>query len=169
MARTSKSAAVAGDPNRNDKPLRYGALSDLVGYHLRRAQARVFDDFMASVAGEGRGAEAGGITPGQFGVLALIDANPGLSQSALARALGIERSTMVEVIDRLEGQSLVARTVSLADRRSYALHLTEAGHALLARLKPVIKRHERHMTADLSDEEVATLIDLLRRIGAPSG
>ena len=66
-----------------------------MGYHLRRAQISFFNDFENSMGGVQ-------ITPGQFGVITLIAANPGLTQSALARAVGIERSTMIAVIDVLE-------------------------------------------------------------------
>jgi DNA-binding MarR family transcriptional regulator len=135
-----------------------GPLDELVGYHLRRAQSRVFDDFLATVGGDG-------VTPGQFGVLVLIEANPGLSQSALAKALGIERSTMVAVIDRLERQGLVRRDPSASDRRSYALAVTAAGDRLLARLWPRVREHERRIAAGLDAGEQAVLIGLLRRIG----
>ena len=66
-----------------------------MGYHLRHAQINFFNDFENSMGGVQ-------ITLGQFGVITLIAANPGLTQSALARAVGIERSTMVAVIDVLE-------------------------------------------------------------------
>ena len=135
----------------------YDILPKLVGYHLRRAQSAVFDDFARTMA-------AHRITPGQFGVLTLIAANPGLSQSALARAIGVERSTMVAVIDRLQARGLVERRPSAADRRSYALGLGAAGRRLLARLKPMVRRHERRVTKRLDDAEVATLIGLLRRL-----
>ena len=135
----------------------YDILPQLVGYHLRRAQGVVFDDFLRTMA-------AHRITPGQFGVLTLIAANPGLSQSALARAIGVERSTMVEVIDRLQARGLVERRPSAADRRSYALGLGAAGRRLLARLKPMVRHHERRVTKRLDDAEVATLIGLLRRL-----
>ncbi len=143
-----------------ERTVDYGMLSGLVGYHLRRAQALVFADFMTEAA-------AFGITPGQFGVLVLIEANAGLTQSALAKALGIERSTMVAVIDRLERQGLVERLGSAQDRRSYALRLSAAGAALLERLKPIVRRHERKIAAGLTAAEAATLIGLLRRIGRP--
>ena len=66
-----------------------------MGYHLRRAQISFFNDFENSMDGVQ-------ITPGQFGVITLITVNSGLTQSALACAVGIERSTMVAVIDVLE-------------------------------------------------------------------
>ena len=135
----------------------YDILPELVGYHLRRAQGVVFDDFLRTMAAQR-------IAPGQFGVLVLIAANPGLSQSALARAVGVERSTMVEVIDRLQARGLVERRPSAADRRSYALGLSAAGRRLLTRLKPMVRRHERRVTKRLDDAEKATLIGLLRRL-----
>ncbi len=136
----------------------YGMLRQLVGYELRRAQARVFADFMGTMADDG-------VTPGQFGVLVLIATNPGSSQSAIAEALGIERSTMVAVIDGLQARGLVVRETAAGDRRSYALRLTRQGAALLARLEPMVRAHERRIAAALSEEEKQALIGLLRRIG----
>lgn len=151
-------APADGTSPADDGGLDFGPLDGLIGYHLRRAQARVFADFMAAMAEDG-------VTPGQFGVLTLIDANSGLSQSSLAKALGIERSTMVEVIDRLEAQGLVARRKSPRDRRSYALDLTDVGRARLADLRPKVRRHEARIAAGLTADEVRVLTALLRRIG----
>ncbi len=158
---------MTADDRRKEKPARdentvYGGmLDDLLGYHLRRAQAAVFADFMRTMA-EDR------ITPGQFGVLVLIDRNPGLNQSALARVLGIERSTMVAVIDGLEDRKLVARQGSVSDRRAKVLSLTRQGKALLAEVKPKVRRHEKRIAADLDAAEVKALIGLLRRVIPPS-
>ena len=66
-----------------------------MGCHLRRSQISFFNDFENSMGGVQ-------ITLGQFGVITLIAVNPGLTQSALARAIGIERSSMIAVIDVLE-------------------------------------------------------------------
>ncbi len=150
-----------GRPTNAHPPLHKGQLGELLGYHLRRAQAAVFADFMRSMAQDR-------ITPGQFGVLVLIESNPGLNQSALARALGIERSTMVAVIDGLEARKLVARQGSVSDRRAKVLSLTERGKALLADVAPKVRRHEKRIAADLNSQEVAALIALLKRVG-PSG
>jgi len=133
-------------------------LDGLFGYQLRRAQARVFADFMRTMADDR-------ITPGQFGVLSLIDGNRGLNQSALAKALGIERSTMVAVISALEDRALVKRGESVSDRRSYALSLTPRGQALLNEIKAKVDRHEKTITAGLDDTEKAVLRELLGKIG----
>jgi DNA-binding MarR family transcriptional regulator len=136
----------------------FDLLPSLIGYHLRRAQISVFNDFVRTMAEQK-------VTPGQFGVLDLISANPGLTQSALARAVGIERSTMVAVIDALETRKLVERRRAPTDRRSYALVLTTEGIALLDRLKPMVLDHEKRIAADLSARERDALISLLKRIG----
>ncbi|MFQ5971270.1 MAG: MarR family winged helix-turn-helix transcriptional regulator [Alphaproteobacteria bacterium] len=133
-------------------------LDRLLGYHLRRAQVAVFGDFMRTMANDR-------ITPGQFGVLTLIDRNPGLNQSALARVLGIERSTMAAVIDGLEDRRLVARHESVSDRRSNTLALTQQGKDLLAEVQPKVRRHEKRIAVGLEPDEVAALIGLLRRVG----
>lgn len=135
----------------------YGILPGLVGYHVRRAQIAVFAEFNRTMAEHQ-------ITPGQFGVLTLIGGNPGLTQSALAKAVGIERSTMVAMIDGLEVRGLVERRDSPKDRRSHALVLSAAGEARLEQLKKLVLRHERQILADLSLEERQTLIGLLSRL-----
>lgn len=142
--------------------LDYGILTGLLGYRLRRSQAEVFRHFAETVG-------ASGISPGQFGVLVLIKENEGLSQSALAKGFGIERSTMVAVIDALEKRGWVKRVASKRDRRSYALSLTKAGRALLERVTPEVEAHERAIAADLSAAEREQLIGLLARIAGGEG
>jgi len=97
-------------------------------------------------------------------VLVLIDRNEGLSQSELGEALGIDRSTMVAVIDRLERRKLVVRAPSPVDRRSYALQLSRDGVALLADITPVVQAHEEAVAQALTSAEQGTLITLLARL-----
>jgi DNA-binding MarR family transcriptional regulator len=136
-----------------------GVLPDLLGYHLRRAQVAVFQDFAREMA-------SFGVTPGQFGVLQVISANPGLSQSELAKAIGIDRSTVVGVIDRLEEQELVVRAPSPSDRRSHALQLSERASRIMAELEARVRGHEHRIAAALSPRERTRLIELLRKISA---
>jgi DNA-binding MarR family transcriptional regulator len=156
MAKTAKRAGRGGG-------LDYGMLSGLLGYRLRRAQAVVFSHFLGTVGKEE------GLSPGQFGVLVLIRENPGLSQSALAKGLGIERSTMVAVIDRLQAQGWVERVTSKTDRRSYALALTPSGREVLARATPLVLAHEREIAASLGPGEREALIGMLARIAEDPG
>lgn len=153
-------AATPGKPADAPPGLQLGGLERLVGYHLRRAQVAVFQDFSATVGD-------GDITPGQLGVLAIIDANPGLSQTRLGAALGIDRSTIVGVLDRLETRGLVVREIVPRDRRSHALTLSLSGTALLRQLETEVEAHERRVTRRLSAAEREQLMTLLARIADP--
>jgi DNA-binding MarR family transcriptional regulator len=140
----------------SDDPLQPGALAGLLGYRLRLAQQAVFRDYASSV---------GEVSPGRVGILLLVDANPGVTQSRLARAVHLDRSTMVGVIDMLEGRGFLERRRG-EDRRTNGLWLTRAGRALIVRLKQRIEAHERRVAARLSVAERAQLIALLEKLSS---
>src|SRR5438309_9606097 len=71
--------------------LQMGELSDLLGYSLKRAQLKVFEDFLRCVAPLQ-------LTPAQFSVLLLLDKNPGRNQTVIAISLGILRSNFVALM-----------------------------------------------------------------------
>jgi DNA-binding MarR family transcriptional regulator len=156
---SSKPTSTATIDNDRDDEIAFGALADLLGYHLRRAQVATFQNF-AKVLDDWN------ISPGQVGVLALVAANPGINQTRVGNTLGIDRSTLVAVIDRLEERDLIVRTPSPTDRRSHALVLTETGERYLGELLPQVHEHERQIAAGLSKDERATLIALLSRVSA---
>jgi DNA-binding MarR family transcriptional regulator len=135
----------------------HGRLPQLLGYRLRLAQLVVFADF-ARECGEL------GVTPGVYGVLELLARNPGLSQSALAQALRLDRSSLVPVIDRLEDLGWARRTEVPGDRRRYDLVLTAAGRKVLAAATARVLRHERRIAALLTEREAKQLAALLGRI-----
>ncbi len=151
MGRKQKSAASAAGTE-----LDHGALPGLLGYELRLAQLAVFRDFERNVG-------VLGISPGRFGVLVLIEANAGLTQSRLAEAVGLDRSTMVPVLDEFERRELVERRRG-EDRRTHGLWLTPAGKRFLARVKRRIAAHERRMFGALSALEREQLFALLSRL-----
>lgn len=132
-------------------------LPSLIGYQLRLAQLAVFNDFAAEL-------KDFDISPGRFGVLVLISANPGMTQSLLAAATQLDRSTMVAVIDQLEARGLVERHASPTDRRSNALVLTAEGEKLLRLMKRRIRQHEARIAAAMTADETARLVELLTRI-----
>ena len=141
----------------NDEPLDLGVLPDLLGYQLRRAQVATFQHFAATVG-------KSGVTPGWFGLMVIVANNAGLSQTRLARALGVDGSTMVAMIDRLEENGWLLRQRSEVDRRTHALHLTDAGTDLLAQLTPQIEAHEVELAQGLTVDEKAALLGLLAKI-----
>ena len=135
-----------------------GLLPSLLGYVLRRTQSAVFDDFAATFAIAGEA-----LTPGEFGLLVLVDRNGGLSQMALARALGIDRSTLVPIY-WLQARGFLARHRSPTDGRTHALALTPAGEKALVRFARLVKIHEKRIASGLSSAEIRTLIELLDKV-----
>src|SRR5690606_37333978 len=73
----------------------YGALDELVGYAIRRAQILIYEDFLAAL-------EPWDITPQRFSALTLIAANADLKLTDLARILGIARSGAVQLANQLQ-------------------------------------------------------------------
>ena len=76
--------------------LSLGRLDGLLGFHLRMASAAIARDFAATL-------EDLGLTQKQCAVLELIAANPQVSQIDMAATLGMDRATMMAVVDRLDG------------------------------------------------------------------
>lgn len=134
-----------------------GALAPLVGYHLRRASSAFAADFSAAMDGTG-------LRQVPFAVLSIVAANPGINQGAAGRMLGIKRANMVALINDLVDKQLIERVVDQADRRAFALSVTQAGTAALDDAVARIQAHERGMLADMTEQERALLLDLLGRI-----
>ena len=152
---------AAGGRNNDDNDM--GLLPQLIGYNLRCAQVALFQHFSRSFDGTE-------ISPPQLGTMILIEANPGISQSAVAGALRFDRSTLVQIIDRLEERSLVVREVSPHDRRSHALQLTANGAKMLGDLKQRALAHESDIAHSLSADDRKSLVRLLSQIfAAPEG
>ena len=156
MTLKAKRAAPRTTARTFEAPKR-GVLDQLLGYQIRRAQTRLFAHFEEQL-------QHLRITPGQLGLLIMISANPGISQVALARAVGIERATLGEFVDRFEREKLVERRGLIGDRRSYALHLTRRGQEFLDQAIPAVLAHETAFTDHLSSAERATLLKLLAKL-----
>ena len=138
-------------------PVDRGVLTGLIGFHLRLAQIAVFRDFATTLG-------ALDVTPGVFAVLVLIDSNAGLKQTELANAVGLDRSSMVPVIDNLERRGLVRRLAVATDRRVNALRLTAEGTALLKMAKRLVTAHEARLAENLGAGERVALVSMLDRI-----
>src|SRR5437763_16748910 len=104
------------------------------------------------------------LTQKQLGVLWLIGANGGVSQVTLARELGMDRASMMAIVDRLQDRGLVVRERSRHDGRRQELYLTLQGRKVLAKAKGIIGKHERWMTERFSEDEIAALMEMLRRL-----
>ena len=137
-----------------------GYLDGLLGYMLRRAQLAVFQDFIVKM-------KDFGLRPAQFSVLAIIQANPGLKQSRVSEALGINRANFVALLDELEKRKLARRAPAEGDRRSNALYLTPQGEAFLNdAFRHLQAQHESRLDGVLGMADKQRLLTLLGRLAA---
>lgn len=104
-----------------------------------------------------------GLPTGSLTVLALVAANPGSSQTALARRAGINKSALVGIIDQLEQRGLLARAVSEADRRRNDLRVTAEGERAIAALFAPVNAEESAIREALGPRDLAQLLALLDR------
>ena len=157
-----KTAFAEGASGKEDEALgeelQLGELSELLGYSLKRAQLKIYEDFLHCVAPLQ-------LTPAQFSVLLLLDRNPGRNQTEIANTLGILRPNFVAMIDGLESRGLCTRLRSTNDRRSHILALTDKGRAVLARARRLVaSKHEARLNELLGPANRAALLAMLTKI-----
>lgn len=135
-----------------------GTVETHLGYVLHRTDL-LHMEVLRSILGEI------GLTPARATALSFAYANPGCDQSTLARALGINRASAMEVVNALEAIGAIERQAG-ANRRSHSLHLTAKGRTLTAQALEAALRSEAILAADLSETERGQFDHLLRRIRA---
>ena len=104
-----------------------------------------------------------GLPTGALTVLALIAANPGSSQSALARRAGLNKSALVGIVDQLEARGLAARDRSTSDRRRNQVTVTAEGEAAMQALFLAVPAEEGAVRDALGAADLAVLLGLLDR------
>jgi DNA-binding MarR family transcriptional regulator len=135
----------------------FDELPGYVGYQVRRTQAKIFAEFEATLGDFA-------FTPGSFGVLTLIRANPGITQVALAAAFGVDKSTMSPVIVRLEKRGLVRREVLASDRRRHALYIEPSAEPAFLAAREKFRALEAGVAARLNKAEQRELARLLTKL-----
>jgi DNA-binding MarR family transcriptional regulator len=104
------------------------------------------------------------LTQKQTSVLWLVGEHPGVSQTDIARLIQIDKATMMALTNSLADRHLLERRASTTDRRRQTLHLTPTGMAALTEAQAAVAAHEVWLKSRFAPEEVAQLIELLRRI-----
>jgi DNA-binding MarR family transcriptional regulator len=110
-----------------------------------------------------------GVEPRTYAVLKALIEDDGQSQRRLSTQLGIHRNVMVSVIDKLEGQGLVKRMPHPADRRAFAVTLTDKARELLPALDAQGRAQEDEITASLTAAERKAVLRDLQRMSAAAG
>jgi DNA-binding MarR family transcriptional regulator len=155
--RMKRPIAASKQERGSEREVGFDELPTYVGYQVRRAQAKIFSEFEATLRDFD-------FTPGSFGVLTLIRANPGITQVALAAAFGIDKSTISPVIVRLEKRGFVRRKVLADDRRYQALFFEPSAEATFLAARDRVRAFEHGVAARLTKPEQRELARLLAKL-----
>lgn len=131
-------------------------LDDLVGYNLKRAYVIVQADFRDTLGKDG-------LTARVFSALTMVVEQPNITQSDLARALRIERSGLVAIVDELEAKKLLKRVSVPGNRRVQPLQPTASGKRMFQSVLKKVKGHEERLFSVLSSNEQAQLRACLKK------
>jgi DNA-binding MarR family transcriptional regulator len=137
-------------------PVSLGTLENAIGFHLRLAQDASFRAFA-------RRAGRHNLKPGHFAALLVIVNNPGIGQGALGQAIARDKSSVTPIIQTLFSGGLIDRQTSAVDRRRIQLAVTGSGRALLRRLAPHVRSHDRTLDKIVGADK-ALFLGLLKRI-----
>ena len=105
-----------------------------------------------------------GLATAQLPVLSMLHGGERLSQAELAKTAKVEQPTMAQLLARMERDGLILREPDPDDRRSSLVSLTDAARERLPAGRQVLREGNAEMTRGLSEEEVTTLVGLLRRV-----
>lgn len=134
-----------------------GEMGELVSVKLRRVQVHLARGLSEVIA-------KNELTPGSVSSLSLIAANPGISQLEVGQAIGVDRTTMVDILQDLENRGWVLRQKSDEDRRRYRLFATGAGQGALERIIQAVKRSEEEMLKGFPAEDLERLLSLVEEM-----
>lgn len=132
-------------------------LDTLLGYQMQRGFQLMTEDARRVLA-------PFGLTPAKLTALLLIRANPGCDQTALGRALSINRSSAMKLVNVLAAQDFIERRAG-RNLRTNALHMLPQGAERLTEVLAALRDSDRRMSGRLSATEHATLFALLRKLG----
>ena len=138
-------------------PLTMDAVYTKPGYLFRRMQQIAVAIFVEEC-------RAYDLTPVQYAALVAIQTHPGIDATRLSAVIAFDRSTLGNVIERLEAKQLIERKPSREDRRVKLLYLTRAGVALLRDIMPSVDRAQARMLEPLKPADRRTLMALLTQL-----
>ncbi len=142
---------------RVSRPVTMDAVYTAPGYLFRRMQQIAVAIFVEEC-------KAFDLTPVQYAALVAIHTHPGIDATRLSAVIAFDRSTLGNVIERLEAKALIERKPSREDKRVKLLYLTKAGAALLRDIMPSVERAQARMLQPLKPADRKTLLALLTQL-----
>ena len=105
-----------------------------------------------------------GVTPVQYSIMSVLQHQPDLDQASLAHEVGVDRTTLANVVARLESRGLVKRTQGRSDRRLKHVRLTAPGQRLVAQMRDAAQRAHDRTIEPLSPRQRAAFLATLRKL-----
>jgi DNA-binding MarR family transcriptional regulator len=141
----------------DDAHVLLGCLPAFLGYNLRRAHQCSWRHYVAGLGSDN-------IRPGLFSLLVLAHENPGIAQVELGTHLGVDKASMVALLDRLERAGLIERRRFTRDRRRQGIYLTSAGAGALTRMISSVRQLEKQLASRYTRSELEQFIGFLQRL-----
>jgi DNA-binding MarR family transcriptional regulator len=132
-------------------------LYKMPGHLIRRAQQIAVSIFLEECA-------EFDLTPVQYAALFAINDTPGIDATRLSSVLAFDRSTLGNVLDRLENKKLVARSTTPDDKRVKVLRLTPKGQQVLATVEPLVVQAQQRILAPLSEADQKKFVTILEQL-----
>lgn len=133
-------------------------LTGSLAYAVKRAQVRIYDAVYEVYKDER-------VTPARMTALCLVATRPGMSQSALAELMHVNRASIIKIVNHLQETGLITCRENEQDRRSHILETTQEGHEKLRRLARLTVTLEQGIARNLTRRERDTLMRLLEKAG----
>jgi len=138
-------------------PITMDAVYTAPGYLFRRMQQIAVALFVEEC-------RASDLTPVQYAALVAIHTHPGIDATRLSAVIAFDRSTLGNVIERLQAKKLIERKPSPQDKRVKLLYLTRAGATVLGDIMPSVDRAQARMLQPLKAADRKALMTLLSRL-----
>ena len=104
------------------------------------------------------------ITPVQYSAMLAIQIHPGIDQAALCNIIAFDKSTIGDVVGRLERKKLIKRTPGSKDRRAKLLYITNSGRKLVEEIEPAVEATQKRILEPLTAKQRKVLMQMLERL-----
>lgn len=136
-----------------------GGLDQSPSHLMHRALQLTLDIYSETMGSDG-------LTQRQFAVLEAVSAKPGLTQSELVKATGIDRSTVADLVARMTSKGLIERERSNLDARAMTVDLSTSGHLALLEARPKVAAIDKRILSLLPKGKREGFMDLLSGLAA---
>ena len=139
------------------EPIGDSRLIEMPGHLIRRLHQISFALFLDQ-------AKAFDVTPVQYAALVAINSHPGIDQTTLCNFIAFDRTTIGDVVGRLQRKKLITRVNGAQDRRTKALHITPAGRRLIRDIEPAVQATQRLILKPLKARERSAFTQMLKHL-----